>query len=90
MTHRILHFSLFTKKIEKIELLLATYHYVTYIGQIDYLIICPVFLKNQAEKLANFHRNNSQMNVKVVTLDLIYQEFASGKQDVAAIRNFVK
>jgi hypothetical protein len=57
---------------------------------IDYLIICPTFLKNQAEKLANFHRNNSQMNVKVVTLDLIYQEFASGKQDVGAIRNFVK
>jgi hypothetical protein len=57
---------------------------------IDYLIICPVFLKAQAEKLANFHRNNSQMNVKVVTLDLIYQEFGSGKQDIGAIRNFVK
>ncbi len=57
---------------------------------IDYLIICPNFLKNQAEKLANFHRNYSQLNVKVVTLDLIYQEFASGKQDIGAIRNFVK
>lgn len=57
---------------------------------IDYLIICPTFLKNQAEKLANFHRNYSQLNVKVVTLDLIYQEFASGKQDIGAIRNFVK
>ncbi|WP_298220554.1 type IX secretion system sortase PorU [Flavobacterium sp.] len=57
---------------------------------IDYLIVCPVFLKNQAEKLANFHRNNSQLNVKVVTLDLIYQEFGSGKQDIGAIRNFVK
>lgn len=57
---------------------------------IDYLIICPNFLKNQAEKLANFHRNDSQLNVKVVTLETIYQEFASGKQDVAAIRNFIR
>ena len=57
---------------------------------IDYLIITPNFLNGQAEKLANFHRNNSQMNVKVVTLDLIYQEFSSGKQDIGAIRNFVK
>lgn len=57
---------------------------------IDYLIVCPSFLKTQAEKLANFHRNYSQLNVKVVTLDLIYQEFASGKQDIGAIRNFVK
>ncbi len=57
---------------------------------IDYLIITPNFLNNQAEKLANFHRNNSGMSVKVVNLDVIYQEFASGKQDIGAIRNFVK
>ncbi len=57
---------------------------------IDYLIITPAFLTSQAEKLANFHRNYSQLNVKVVTLESIYQEFCSGKQDVAAIRNFIK
>ncbi|MEO0059212.1 MAG: hypothetical protein RLZZ312_859 [Bacteroidota bacterium] len=57
---------------------------------VDYLIITPNILNGQAEKLANFHRNNSQMNVKVVNLDLIYHEFSSGKQDIAAIRNFVK
>lgn len=57
---------------------------------IDYLIITPVFLYSQAEKLANFHRNYSGLNVKTVTLETIYQEFSSGKQDVAAIRNFVK
>ncbi len=57
---------------------------------IDYLIVCPAFLKAQAEKLANFHRNNSQLNVKVMTLDAIYHEFASGKQDIGAIRNLVK
>lgn len=57
---------------------------------IDYLIITPSFLKVQAEKLADFHRTYSQYNVKVVTLESLYQEFASGKQDIGAIRNFVK
>ena len=57
---------------------------------VDYLIITPNFLYNQAEKLANFHRNYSGLNVKTVTLESIYQEFASGKQDVAAVRNFIK
>lgn len=57
---------------------------------IDYLIITPNFLVSQAEVLANFHRNYSGLVVRVVPLELIYQEFSSGKQDVAAIRNFVK
>jgi hypothetical protein len=57
---------------------------------IDYLIITPAFLNPQAEKLAAFHRTYSQLNVKVVNLETIYQEFSSGKQDIAAIRNFVK
>ena len=57
---------------------------------IDYLIITPAFLKVQADKLATFHKNYSQLNVKVVTLETIYEEFSSGKQDIAAIRNFIK
>ena len=57
---------------------------------IDYLIITPDFLSNQADRLANFHRNNSGMIVRVVSLEKIYQEFSSGKQDIAAIRNFIK
>lgn len=57
---------------------------------IDYLIVAPKFLLTQAEKLANFHRNNSNLNVKVVSLENIYQEFSSGKQDISAIRNCVK
>lgn len=57
---------------------------------IDYLIITPAALNGQAERLANFHRNNSGLNTKVVNLENIYQEFSSGKQDIAAIRNFIK
>lgn len=57
---------------------------------IDYVIITPAFLANQAEKLAVFHRSYSNLNVKVIPLETIYQEFSSGKQDIAAIRNCIK
>ena len=57
---------------------------------IDYAIITPALLSSQAEKLANFHRSYSNLNVKVITLENIYQEFSSGKQDIAAIRNCIK
>lgn len=59
-------------------------------NDVDYLIITPSFLNTQAEKLAAFHRNNSGMVVKVVTLESIYHEFSSGKQDIGGIRNFVR
>ncbi|MDT8346750.1 MAG: type IX secretion system sortase PorU, partial [Flavobacteriaceae bacterium] len=57
---------------------------------IDYLIITPSNLINQANRLATHRINNDNLNVKVVSLDAIYTEFSSGKQDIGAIRNFVK
>lgn len=57
---------------------------------IDYAIITQKSLTSQAEKLAVFHRINSNLNAKVITLENIYQEFSSGKQDIAAIRNCIK
>ncbi|WP_394773680.1 type IX secretion system sortase PorU [Flavobacterium sp.] len=57
---------------------------------IDYIIVTPKILVAQAEKLANFHRTYSNLNVKVISLENIYQEFSSGKQDIAAIRNCIK
>jgi hypothetical protein len=57
---------------------------------IDYLIFTPEFLATQAERLADFHRSNSGLVVRVVTLEKIYHEFSSGKQDIAAIRNLIK
>ena len=61
-----------------------------YNNTIDYVIITPSNLSIQAEKLASFHRSYSKLNVKVITLESIYQEFSSGKQDIAAIRNCIK
>lgn len=57
---------------------------------IDYVIVTPRSLSSQAERLANFHRTNSNLNVKVISLENIYQEFSSGKQDIAAIRNCIR
>jgi Peptidase family C25 len=57
---------------------------------IDYIIVTPAYLNSKAERLANFHRTNSNLNVKVINLEAIYQEFSSGKQDIGGIRNMVK
>ncbi|MDX1461810.1 MAG: type IX secretion system sortase PorU [Marinirhabdus sp.] len=59
-------------------------------SDIDYLIVTAPFLLQPALRLADHHRNLSGMRVKVVTTDKIYQEFSSGKQDISAIRNFVR
>ncbi len=57
---------------------------------IDYLIITPNFLRSEAQRLANYHIENNNLNTKVVLLSDIYREFSEGVQDIAAIRNFVK
>ena len=57
---------------------------------IDYLIVTPNALVGQAENLAALHRSQQNLNTKVVSLESIYQEFGGGKQDIAAIRNFIK
>ncbi len=57
---------------------------------IDYLIVSNNDLLQSASRLADHHRTLNNYNVKVVTLDQIYHEFGSGKQDIAAIRNLVR
>jgi hypothetical protein len=60
------------------------------IENIDYLIIAREDMLDQAERLAQINRNQYDLNVKVLTLQKIYNEFSSGNQDVSAIRNLVK
>ncbi len=57
---------------------------------VDYVIITKDFLVSEAEVLAQYHRENSNLNVKVVPLYQIYNEFGSGGSDITAIRDFVK
>ena len=57
---------------------------------VDYVIVShPTFIE-EANRLAEFHRNHSGLSVEVVTPQQIYNEFSSGSQDVSAIRDFAK
>lgn len=60
------------------------------IEQADYLIIsAPEFLE-QANRLADFHREKHGFAVVVSTPTMIYNEFSSGAQDISALRDFIK
>lgn len=56
----------------------------------DYVIISPESFLEQAHRLAGIHEVVDGMNVEVVTPEQIYNEFSSGSQDVAAIRDFMR
>lgn len=56
----------------------------------DYIIITHEDFIDQANELAEFHRNYSNLDVFVTTLEPIYNEYSSGRQDVSAIRDFVR
>ncbi|SFZ89330.1 Peptidase family C25 [Flaviramulus basaltis] len=57
---------------------------------IDYIIIAPNNMITHAQRLAQINKTQYNLNVKVVGLDEIYNEFSTGNQDVGAIRNLVK
>ena len=55
----------------------------------DMLIVCPQEFAEQAEELADFHRQDG-LSVQVTPLYQIYNEFSSGAQDITAIRDYVR
>ncbi len=58
--------------------------------QADYVIVThPLFLK-QAEQLALFHQKNEGLTYAIATTEQIYNEFSSGRQDISAIRDFIR
>ncbi|MCK0130881.1 type IX secretion system sortase PorU [Flavobacteriaceae bacterium F08102] len=57
---------------------------------IDYVIVTQSFLRSEANRLADYHRTHSGLNVRVIDLDQIYNEFSSGIPDLTAIRDFVR
>lgn len=60
--------------------------------QADMFIVCHPNFLSEAERLANFHRENetNPLSVHIVTPGQIYNEFSSGAQDVSAIRDFMR
>ncbi|WP_181309055.1 type IX secretion system sortase PorU [Rufibacter sp. XAAS-G3-1] len=59
-------------------------------GKLDMVIISPAIFSAQAQRLAAHRRTRSGLQVEVVALAAIYEEFSSGKQDITAIRDFLK
>ena len=56
----------------------------------DVIIVTSPKLLNQAKALAQHHINFEGYSVVVAEDKAIYNEFSSGKQDIAGIRNFVR
>ena len=54
------------------------------------VIVTPAEFRAEAERLAALRRQHDQLSVRVVTPQQIYHEFSSGRQDVSAIRNYMK
>jgi len=57
---------------------------------VDYIIVARNNYMAQAERLAQINRDKYFLNVKVVKLGDIYNEFSSGNPDISAIRNMVR
>jgi len=57
---------------------------------VDYVVVTHPSFVSEANRLADFHANHYGRNTAVVTVDQIYNEFSSGKQDVSAIRDFIR
>ncbi|MBX7204510.1 MAG: type IX secretion system sortase PorU [Bacteroidia bacterium] len=59
-------------------------------GQPDMVIVAYPDFVYDAKRLADFHTQQSGMNVVVVTPEQIYNEFSSGTPDVSSVRNFMR
>ncbi|MFV0565637.1 MAG: type IX secretion system sortase PorU [Flavobacteriaceae bacterium] len=57
---------------------------------VDYIIVAPNNMLAQAQRLAQINTDKNGLNVRVLGLNEIYNEFSSGNPDIAAIRNMVK
>ena len=65
-------------------------HSIGILKSVDMLIVTNKLFASYANELASIHENYSGLNVEVVDIDQIYNEFSCGKQDISAIRNFAK
>ncbi|MGI8891852.1 MAG: type IX secretion system sortase PorU, partial [Bacteroidia bacterium] len=60
------------------------------LSQVDMVIVAHPSFLSEANRLADFHRNSTNISVHVVTPYQIYNEFSSGAQDITAIRDFMR
>lgn len=58
--------------------------------QTDMIIVAPPAFGKEADRLADYHRAQTQLRVAVVTPEQVYNEFSSGTPDATAIRRLMK
>lgn len=56
----------------------------------EFLILTHSDFASYADELADFHRDYDDMDVEVVDVDKVYNEFSSGSPSATGIRNFIK
>jgi len=56
----------------------------------DMVIVTHPSLISEAQRLAEFHKSNDGLSVEITTTEQIFNEFSSGNQDVAAIRDYMR
>lgn len=60
------------------------------ISRADMVIVCHPNFINQAQQLASYRASRDSLEVVVVTTEQCYNEWSAGRQDITAIRSFVK
>lgn len=60
------------------------------IGATDLLIITAPEFQAEANRFASYRTSQNNLNVLVVTTSQVYNEFSGGKQDVTALRDYIK
>ncbi len=60
------------------------------LGPVDLIVVTHPDFIEAANKIADFHQQHDGMRTVVATTDQIYNEFGSGSQDIAAIRDFAR
>jgi len=79
----------------------TSYHSVTPVGKVvnqnlhglknvNMIIVSHPNFLSEAKRLAQFRAKENNITVEVVTPEQVYNEFSSGSQDPAAIRNFMR
>ena len=60
------------------------------VSDVDGIIITHENFLSEANRLATFRSTHDRLDVQVVTTSQVYNEFSSGRQDISAIRDFIR